>query len=481
LLDLEYTDDADTDGVFIRAKDNNADTKFEVGVEGDTNIGSGTLTNASAAGDLSVSGNLEVDGTIFGNGTGITGVTASGVPYSGIIAPTVNSAINFAAFTNVWTSTMDAGSVFKIDNTDADLIGNTVLLELEFTDDGDAEGIFLEAHDNNGDVKFRLGAEGALDLFASDGDTGQLSYTTNDAFSFAGGNVGVGTVAPSGLLDVEGGDSFFGTGTLTNTSAGEDVSITGNLEVDGTLYGNGSGITNVTASGVPYSGVTAPTVNHAINFAAFTNVWTSTMNGNTVFKIDNTTADVTTDTPLLDLEFTDDGDANGIFLRAIDNNSDVKFQIGAEGTVTMVAPNAATGTLSYVDADAFAFIGGNVGIGTTSVNARFETNGTVAFTPSSTTNITAGGGVTVANGIMRIQGSGGAIDITVNPQIVAGTADGQLVVIKGQSDANTVKFDDGTGLQLSSGVSFTVGQGDILVLMYDTADGLWIELRRSDN
>jgi hypothetical protein len=82
---------------------------------------------------------------------------------------------------------------------------------------------------------------------------------------------------------------------------------------------------------------------------------------------------------------------------------------------------------------------------------------------------------------MRVQGSGGAIDITANPQIVDGTADGQMVILKGQSDANTLKFDDGTGLALAGGVSFTMGLGDTLTLIFDVTDDLWFEIGRSDN
>jgi len=102
------------------------------------------------------------------------------------------------------------------------------------------------------------------------------------------------------------------------------------------------------------------------------------------------------------------------------------------------------------------------------------------FDISTDTAITAAGGITVTKGVMRVLGNGGAVDITANPQIVAGT-DGQRVIIQGTNDTNTVKIDDGTGVVLTSGVSFVVGKNDIIEFMYDSGESAWIELRRADN
>jgi hypothetical protein len=100
--------------------------------------------------------------------------------------------------------------------------------------------------------------------------------------------------------------------------------------------------------------------------------------------------------------------------------------------------------------------------------------------PSATTNITAAGGITATRAVMRIQGSGGAVDITANPQI-AGGSDGEILILIGQSNANTVKLDEGTGLQLSGGTSFTMGLNDTIQFVYDAVGGNWIELSRRNN
>lgn len=102
------------------------------------------------------------------------------------------------------------------------------------------------------------------------------------------------------------------------------------------------------------------------------------------------------------------------------------------------------------------------------------------FGVSDTTAITAAGGITVTNRVMRIQGSGGAIDITANPQI-ADSTDGFIVILQGDSDTNTVKLEDGTGLALAGAVSFTMGKGDVIQLTYDLGDDIYYECYRSDN
>jgi len=80
---------------------------------------------------------------------------------------------------------------------------------------------------------------------------------------------------------------------------------------------------------------------------------------------------------------------------------------------------------------------------------------------------------------MRVVGSGGAVDITANPQIAApddtGATEVTFIVVQGTSDSNTVKLDDGTGLALCGGVSMTLGKNDNISLMYDSGESEWLE------
>ena len=66
----------------------------------------------------------------------------------------------------------------------------------------------------------RLGSGSATDvvltMYASDGDTGSITFNTNDAWAFSGGNVGIGVVNPGALLEVGGGIKISGSNSMTH-------------------------------------------------------------------------------------------------------------------------------------------------------------------------------------------------------------------------------------------------------------------------
>ena len=109
------------------------------------------------------------------------------------------------------------------------------------------------------------------------------------------------------------------------------------------------------------------------------------------------------------------------------------------------------------------------------VNEDLRVDKKFTLNPSAITNITAIGGITITNATMRVQGSGGPVTITANPQIVAGT-DGQLASIQGQSDTNTITIHDGDGLMLHSGSTLIIGNHDYIVMQYDATSSQWEEV-----
>jgi len=95
---------------------------------------------------------------------------------------------------------------------------------------------------------------------------------------------------------------------------------------------------------------------------------------------------------------------------------------------------------------------------------------TLSGSRASPNNIVAGTGIsssmvgTDALRLVYVQGSGGHVDVTANPQIAAPTS-GVMMVIVGRNDDQTVQFDDGTGMSLNGPA----------VLAADSILGVWFD------
>jgi hypothetical protein len=113
-------------------------------------------------------------------------------------------------------------------------------------------------------------------------------------------------------------------------------------------------------------------------------------------------------------------------------------------------------------------------------NIDLSTAGVKIDSVASVFNVVAATGITPVNDmIIPIQSStAGDTNITATPQIVAGT-NGQLLTLIGVDDIKTVTLDDGDGLALDNGQSFTLGQNDIIEFVF--YNSLWIETTRKDN
>jgi|SRR6267142_2210092 len=105
---------------------------------------------------------------------------------------------------------------------------------------------------------------------------------------------------------------------------------------------------------------------------------------------------------------------------------------------------------------------------------------TISGTRSSPVNITAAGGITPPGGynqLIYLQGNAGNIVVTANPSVAAGTADGQLLELRGRNDSQTVSLANGNGLSLNG--SCLLAADDSLWLRWDTVN--WVELSRREN
>ncbi len=111
--------------------------------------------------------------------------------------------------------------------------------------------------------------------------------------------------------------------------------------------------------------------------------------------------------------------------------------------------------------------------------STFAVNGSLTLVPSSIALISAGSSIPVANSIVKIAGNGGAVNIDYDPQITDGVH-GQIIILRGTSNTNTVTLEELNGLALTDGLSFVLGNKDTMSLMYDAGDDQWIEISRSD-
>lgn len=96
----------------------------------------------------------------------------------------------------LWTQA--SGVLYPTTTTDDLAIGGTTLAASIFSIDESA-GVFLFGGDQSADPILRFEA--------TDSDTGDFGFNTNDAFYFTGGNIGVGTTAPLAKLGVVGDDT----------------------------------------------------------------------------------------------------------------------------------------------------------------------------------------------------------------------------------------------------------------------------------
>lgn len=399
---------------------------------------------------------------------------------NGAIIP-MNSSYDFGTATKSWDegyfTTIHAGTlaISGVVTGTLDLDGNTFIL------DADGDTSLDAAVDDKVDITFPSGVgqfqigDGTYSwvgtpVFGVEGDqelTGDLRLNAGGTVSTSSnGNL---SLVPNGtgytLIGDAGAASF---GTPTN----DDLYVSGRLELDGSLNSDGGirmasntllslGTSNETR--VEYDLTSTPdTVQWYLPNSSLGIVFTDIdylnkdhdhplQSNPTIFVQDDTDPDVT-------------------------NNKWISFSHnGTGGTITTGANTGAGSSPATIDNSIIFQPRGTAQMTITGV-------GGIVYTPTATQNITAAGGIgtTVFARIIRVQGSGGAVDITATLQIAAGT-DGQMITLEGRSDTNTLKFDDGNGLQLSGGTSFTMGKGDMLTLIYDSTDAFWYETSRSDN
>lgn len=390
-------------------------------------IGAQNLTTTGT-----LSGGYVTDGTAQMTGGVITGVSSL-------------TASNIGAYT--LAGKLTAGAI-EIEGSDFDIDGGNVS-SLEIA----ADLLYTTGQDFDGQT---------LTGVAS------LSVSNISAYALAG-------KLTAGVVEIEGSNFDINGGNVSSLEIAADLQYDAAQNLDGQ---------NLTTSG-QISGGTVTDGTLSISSGNITSAVSISATGN--LTLDNTGSSV--NSPWLTL-LGDNGGTEiegGIFL-AYGANPYLRFSVdddSASPALTAVmdlSDNAltfATDNVTDIGASGASrpkdiFAAGNLNIAGTS-----ETSGLV-LTGSATVSVTDGGGVTPEAANLLIVGAGGAVDITANPQIAAGSA-GQILELTGQSDTNTVKLDDGTGLVLAGGQSFTLGLHDVIGFRYDVYSSSWIERYRSNN
>jgi hypothetical protein len=329
-----------------------------------------------------------------------TSLIATSAVYSALSNPAANTALDFTTYTNTWdlgttaadgfvlegTGAFGDISVMKIEqktgnptngtmfevitadtnvdsilvtNTTADLTADATLLTLGFTDDGDANGIFINCLDNSSaNSQFKVADNGDI-TNANDATIGNDLTVTNDA------SVG-NDLAVTGALDVTGTATLGtiamdavtpATATATLTLDGDGA---GGVTIGATSTGNITlGDTVVQSDGYNMTiGEGSLTIdNDAIDEVALTITSDAAASGNaanvvsqaTTTNVISVTADALTSGDMLLLDTTVAGLTSGKYIHCYDGAAS-DFTVGIYGGTT-IAGNASTDVLTVSAGD----------------------------------------------------------------------------------------------------------------------------------
>ena len=238
---------------------NNTTLSSNLTVNGNTTLGNANTDTVTIPGILDVNGRADIDNIRIDGNT----ISAQNADGSVDINGNGSGHINLNDDTDI-TGSLDLGGVFNANSTsnfagDATFNGGAGAATIGANSDirlvngtWTGNSCKIQHHDNY--------------LYIQGGSNGHIFRRSNgaDAVTIEGnGNVAMsGTLGITGLIDANGGahidnlrlgidadnDITTSSGNLTLDSAGGTVTVNDNLTVDGTITGNGSGLTTLNAS-----------------------------------------------------------------------------------------------------------------------------------------------------------------------------------------------------------------------------------------
>lgn len=194
---------------------------------------------------------------------------------------------------------------------------------------------------------------------------------------------------------------------------------------------------NNSGAATAWDDIADPDAAGSIAFAGYQQTMTSTLNSaGSVFTYTNTTANLTSDVSFFDLKYTDDGDANGYYLRGYDNaGNDLKWSIGFDGSVSFGSSTVADLSLGTAgvkltgDGDgAITFLGmGNGSDEDFTLNFDDTANTIVASSSTGVTYLDMGSiGIDLDSATLLIPNGASDIALASAGQIHLNTTDEQL-------------------------------------------------------
>jgi len=244
-------------------------------------------------------------------------------------------------------------------------------------------------------------------------------------------------------------------------------------------------------STVAWDDIGDPDSDATIAFAGYKETISSTLNAaGGVLTMTNTTADLTSDVSFLDLKLTDDGDANGFFVRGYDNAAnDLKFSIGADGKLTITGTAEGTDALAITGGD-ITLTNGDITLasGDLSVTGNLTLTGSfyqTAITSAAAGNvnltvdaagsgtITIGGTSTGATSFPNAVSFTGNVDIgnaATDTLTITSIIDSSVTLDDGVTDSPSLIFKDAT----DETATFAKADGANLQLTTTATEGLQI-------
>lgn len=380
-----------------------SDTRYGLGINGDS--GNDNDDCFQIVEGLALGNNVRMSVCQGGN-VGIGTSSASSLLYvhgrmetnTGVKFPDGNTqAIGLTAYPG-WT---DGGSVVGLTTSSDNVgIGTTATTE-KLTINGNSTATIVKSAFSNtpratffpqqaGDTGYGIGTNGDggnddddhFRIYEADDITANVRWDLD-----TNGNVGVGTSAATGRMDIRGDEVriWTGTGTDTNALASGELYVQGDLEVDGTIYGDGSQLTGVSSgSGTVTAGATGAIPRYTsstvvdddggnfFNDATNIGIGTSTTAGKLTIKGAGTTTGP---------NFKTTNSSNTALVTMLDNGNvgigtsvpQAKLSVWGSGTTTAPIVNLrdSAGTLKVTVLDA-----GNVGIGSSLPGAPLVVFGT---------------------------------------------------------------------------------------------------------